>query len=399
MKKVLYRLTAAAISISAFLAGGGRLNAAGNDSLFDGGSGLKLSVSQIQIPAAGAPAAVEQTNAVRNSVPVHGYTPEQEKMMADHNAGLMKSFSKSTKLKEAVRYRPYADYEAPGYLIMSSDFYFASRQAKLEMARNLPADATLVIFADSPSAAAKEQILENYESVIARNRIEVISLPQANLGFWARDGIPVPVIGLDNKLTVVDAVYVYGFEPDSEISRIFKAGLEKHQYYFEGGNFQANRLGDCMMVNNDRHINIPDEVFSGLYGCKTLVRLPYIDGIGHVDERARFINDKTIVTDTPAYKDILEAKGFTVRLLPKPAKYYETYVNSLILNDHVIMPVFGEATDAQALAVYEELGLKASGGQSSSLSNDGVGSVHCITMTYPKVPAADLMKALGAQRL
>ena len=397
MKKILTLIAAAAVSAS--LAGANRLNAAQYDTLFDGGTSLKLSDSRVSVPEAGAPAAAGQDGAARISGPVQGYTPAQEKRMADHNAGLLNSSLKSLELPAAGPYRPYADYEAPGYLIMSSDYFFNSRQAKLEMARNLPVDAVLVIFAENPSAGLKEQILADYGSVVDRARIKIISLPMAIQGFWARDGVPVPVLDKNNKLTVVDAVYGHGFEPDAEISRIFKTGLEKHQYYYEGGNFQANKLGDCMMVNHGEHVKIPDSIFSTLYGCRQLIRLPYVDGIGHVDERARFVNDKTIVTDTPAYKDILEAKGFTVKLLPKPAKYYETYVNSLILNDHVVMPVFGEPTDAQALAVYESLGLKASGGQSSSLSNDGEGSVHCITMIYPKVPAAELMKALGATEL
>jgi agmatine/peptidylarginine deiminase len=206
-------------------------------------------------------------------------------------------------------------------------------------------------------------------------------------------------LGQGGGLTVVDAKYYHGFEPDAEISRMFKAGLEKHEYYFEGGNFQASSKGDCMIVNNERHAQIPDGVFSGSYGCKQVIRLPFIDGIGHVDERARFINDKTIVTDTPAYKDLLEEKGFTVKLLPRPSQPYETYVNSLIMDGKVVVPVFGQATDAKALAVYESLGLKATGGDSTQLSNRGMGSVHCITMTYPVVPMADMLKALGAKEL
>ena len=409
----------AGVAVVAVLAGGNRANAADNNPAFDADyfESFKPSISQVRIPEPSAPEAVDkqgnspEKSSGQDSVPVHGYTPQQKSMMDANNDSLQKSFSLRRRLKLSkspgqsdnepapVKYRPYADYEKPGYLIMSSGFNFESRQAKLEMAKNLPSDGVLVIFADNPSESVKERILKDYESVLPRSRIKVISLDGAGNGFWARDGIPVPVLDQGNKLTVVDAKYYHYFEPDSEISRIFKTGLEKHEYYFEGGNFQANHAGVCMIVNNERHAKIPDDIFSGQYGCKSLIRLPFVDGIGHVDERARFVNEKTIVTDTPAYKDILEGKGFTVLLLPKPAKEYETYVNSLIMNDHVVVPVFGEATDAQALAVYEKLGLTASGGQSSSLSNNGQGSIHCITMTYPKVPVTELMKALGAKEL
>jgi agmatine/peptidylarginine deiminase len=86
-------------------------------------------------------------------------------------------------------------------------------------------------------------------------------------------------------------------------------------------------------------------------------------------------------------------------MLPKPSGPYETYVNSLLMNDQIIVPVFNRASDAQALAVYERLGLKASGADSRALSNQGQGSVHCITMTYPKVPMTNLLKALGAREI
>ena len=168
---------------------------------------------------------------------------------------------------------------------------------------------------------------------------------------------------------------------------------------FRGRQFQANTKGDCVIVNNDRHAKIPNEIFAGYYGCKQLIRLPFIDGIGHVDERARFINDTTLVTDTPSYKDTLTGKGFTVHMLPRASRPFETYVNSLIMNGKVVVPVFKQATDAAALAVYEGLGLKAAGGDSVSLSNTGQGSVHCITMTYPKVPMADLLKSMGAKEI
>lgn len=385
--------------LAAMLAGAGAANAQKKDLSvgFTPADIMQLSDAEApEAPAAVAAAGQEDASlpAAKSGVPVHIFSAQQMGLMRAHNDGLSKSYSKSANKSAAVKYRPYADYEAPGYLIMSSDFEFNSRQAKLEMAKNLPADATLVIFTSYPTE--KDNIIRVYSGVVPPERIKVISLPSSQRGFWARDGIPVPMLDAGGRLTVVDAVYGHGFEPDAEISRLFNAGLEKHQYYFEGGNFQANHSGDCLMVNHGMHVQIPDDIFAAKYGCKNLIRLPFVAGIGHVDERARFINEKTIVTDTPQYKDILEGKGFTVRMLPKPARQYETYVNSLIMNDRVIVPVFGESTDAQALAVYESLGLKASGGDSVSLSNNGLGSVHCITMTYPKVPMADLTKALGA---
>jgi len=376
------------------------VNAAGNGSPFDGAG---LSVDQaVAAPAVPAPSSGEKALPVK-AVPAHGFSAGEQSAMRAHNSGLQESFNKGVAPGDDERverkYRPFADYEAPGYLIMSADFNFNSSQAKLLMASKLPADGTLVIFTDYDDAGTKENIVRAYEKVVPRSRIKVIALAGAYQGFWARDGIPVPAIDKAGKLVVVDAVYGHRFEPDAQIAKLFGAGLEKHQYYYEGGNFMANHAGACIMVNHGAHTQIPDSVFIGQYGCSQMIRLPFVDGIGHIDEHVRFISEKVLVTDLPQYKDVLQGKGFTVHMLPKPSGPYETYVNSLIMNDQVIVPVFGRSTDAQALAVYQSLGLKASGADSKALSNQGQGSVHCITMTYPKVPAAALLKALGAREI
>ncbi|HCC48872.1 MAG TPA: hypothetical protein DEQ38_12260 [Elusimicrobia bacterium] len=394
MKKLFNLIAAAAV----LAASAGTLSAAGSP--FDS-AGAAFPEFSAQAPAPALSADEPENNFA--AVPAHGYTSEQRSAMRAHNDGLGRSASKGLGFGEEERverkYRPYADYETPGYLIMSADFVFNSRQAKLLMASKLPAGATLVIFTEYNDSGTKENILRTFETVVPRSRIKVIALPRASRGFWARDGIPVPAMDKGGNLVVVDAVYGHGFEPDAEIARMFGAGLEKHQYYFEGGNYMANHAGDCIMVNHGAHVQIPDSVFTGQYGCRQMIRLPFVDGIGHIDEHVRFISEKVLVTDLPQYKDVLQGKGFTVHMLPKPSGPYETYVNSLIMNDNVIVPVFGRSTDAQALAVYERLGLKASGADSKALSNQGQGSVHCITMTYPPVPAADLMKALGAKEL
>jgi len=386
MKKLLSLIAAVLFSASI----GGPLGAADN-------FGLKAAEPQAA-PVVSAPASLEKLFTASPDVPTHGYTPSERKSMTGHNTGLEKSATKSIYLKSLEgQYRPFADYEKTGYLIMSADFNFDSGPGKLEMARNLPADATLVIFASSADPATKERVLSAYESVVPRSRIKLIALPNASQGFWARDGIPVPVFSNAGKFGVVDAVYGHRFEPDTEIARLFHAGLEKHEFYFEGGNFKANAAGDCVMVNHGAHVKIPDDIFTSLYGCRQLIRLPFVDGIGHVDEHVSFISDKVIVTDLPEYKDILQGKGFTVHMLPKPSGPYETYANSLIMDGKVIVPVFGRPTDEQALAVYRSLGLKATGGSSNTLSNRGQGSLHCITMVYPKVSATELMKALGGK--
>ena len=49
---------------------------------------------------------------------------------------------------------------------------------------------------------------------------------------------------------MTDAKYWSGFEPDLEIARLFTAPIQSHRLQFEGGNFAANHLGDCLVVES-----------------------------------------------------------------------------------------------------------------------------------------------------
>ena len=60
-----------------------------------------------------------------------------------------------------------------------------------------------------------------------------------------------------------------------------------------------------------------------------------------------------------------------------------TYTNSVIVNDHVIVPVYGIADDAQALAVYAALfpGKTIVPLDATQIIGSG-GGWHCVTMEF-----------------
>jgi hypothetical protein len=198
---------------------------------------------------------------------------------------------------------------------------------------------------------------------------------------------------------VVDAKYYHFFEADEVVSELFGADLVQHNYYHEGGNFLANNRGECLVVNNDRAIQIPDEVFLLKYGCKKTIRFPHTKGIGHIDETVKLINDDLALTDDKEYADILRANGFQVMMVPRPELEYETYVNSLYVNGTLFLPTFQEAGDAEAVALYESFGYKVVSLNSKQLSNNGLGSIHCITMAYPPVPFNELLANMGGREV
>lgn len=175
---------------------------------------------------------------------------------------------------------------------------------------------------------------------------------------------------------------------DARVGQLFAARVVRHKYQFEGGNFMANHLGGCFIVRTRLSDKIANDVFTNQYGCRNLTRLPKRGGIGHVDERARFVDAATIVTDTPEYEPVFTSRGFRTVRLPGPAGKYGTYVNALFVNRRVFVPQFGLASDEEAVRIYRDLGLTVVGLDSRALSSRGQGSIHCLAKNYPRVPLA-----------
>lgn len=293
--------------------------------------------------------------------------------------------------------RPFSEVEEAGYLFFAADTDFDSAEAKQIMAKNLPAGVTLVIFTEPGDDITG--LRKRYSGAIDPSRLKIVEIIDAGRGFWARDGLPVPVWSKTDELELVDAQYYHYFEPDQTIAGWFHSFLRKINFYFEGGNFMANDDGSCLTVDNTRSKQIPSDVFAEQYGCKKLVRLPHEKGIGHVDESARFLSRNVVITDSTSYQRTLQSHGFDVRIVPRPDEEYETYINALLVNGTAFVPVFGERNDQKALDVYRKAGLKIVPISSNELSNNGLGSIHCITMTYPKVPFDKLLESIGGREL
>lgn len=329
-----------------------------------------------------------------------GPSAEQLNAAIENNERLGHLFSTFSSLRGATKVRPFADYESTGYVFINDGFRFDSQAVKEAIAKNLPADVTLVIFMTDASGSRATTLRKEFSKYLPADRLKLIELADASEGFWARDGLPVPVIEeATNALSLVDAQYYYPFEPDEEVGKIFGSPVSSHSFNFEGGNFMANHKGHCILVNNASHKKIPDAIFENLYGCKIVQRLRHVEGIGHIDEHVRFISEDTVLTDLEEYQKAIEAKGLKAVLLPRPQEELETYVNSLLVNGVVIVPTYGQKTDQQALDVYKAAGFKAVGVDSTSLSNIGQGSVHCITMTYPQVPFGNVLSLLKAKEV
>lgn len=285
--------------------------------------------------------------------------------------------------------RPFSDHERVSYVFFSAENYYDSAHVKKTILQNLPADVVAVVFADSANVSVIESYRQEYSQYV-QNPDQLVVIASPNLlmngsNLWARDNVPIPVYSQDAHVLSIDAQYYRFYEADQSIANFLGTQLLSHGYYYEGGNFQADDDGTCLMVNNSRHQVIPESLFIETYGCKRLKRLEHLSGIGHVDERLKIMKNKRILTDTVEYRVELEEMGYQVVMLPRPQRAFETYANALVVNDTVFLPVFHELHDAEAIQIYEQQGLKVVPVYVNDLPNQGRGSIHCITMTYPSI--------------
>ncbi len=300
---------------------------------------------------------------------------------------------------------PFHEYGTTGYLFFSdSDYYGMAKEIKESLAKNLPTGVDLVVYTQSTNKGFLSNLFKKYEKHIDKTRIKILQVPRSGSNdFWTRDNLPLPV-WKNGSFGLVDARYYYNFEPDRFLSNVFNAQYDKHNYFFEGGNFVANAKGECIVVNRKKRYSggtsdtakIPDHIFKSKYGCQKLIRLKHLKGIGHSDEVVKFMTDDLIVTDEPSYVSLLESHGFTVKLLPEPDRNYETYINSLTVNDTLFVPIFGERHDQKAIDAYRSLGLglKIVPINTRQLATRGQGGIHCITMNYPDVPLEDISREI-----
>jgi agmatine deiminase len=192
----------------------------------------------------------------------------------------------------------------------------------------------------------------------------------------------------------------------------------------EGGSIDVNGRGTLLttracLLNPNRNPALSagqiEDTLKEYLGIEKVIWLN--DGVvgddtdGHVDDIARFVGPSTVVcayeTDEadanyPALHDNYEilrqssdqdGKPITVIRLPMPAKvadsderYPASYTNFYIGNTVVVVPVFNDPHDAEALRIIQEIfpGRTVTGIDARALV-EGYGTFHCATQQQPKV--------------
>lgn len=244
---------------------------------------------------------------------------------------------------------------------------------------------------------------------------------------WMRDYGPIYLYGEDPEAWAVVDFHYYDSRPADDdtpvevADRADKPVVDRQDeltLYTEGGNLSGNGLG-ALLYSERTYSRNPQlsegetdaRITSALNTTQPIVLPdPSLDGTGHVDMFSKVVGPSTVLVaqydpDEVDYAVLEDAAArlqastngdgepWQVVRIRQPDVTYDffvlpivrTYTNSLIVNDRVIVPVYGIGDDNGALAVYEDVfpnktivpldagDIIASGG-----------AWHCVTMEFPR---------------
>ncbi|HPM13722.1 MAG TPA: agmatine deiminase family protein [Bacteroidales bacterium] len=254
---------------------------------------------------------------------------------------------------------------------------------------------------------------------------------------WARDHAAITVY--HNNVPVLYDFAFNGWgkkfpaEKDTQITEklcnsMFFTHAVRHDYshfVFEGGAIESNGAGvlltteACLLSKfRNPHLQKPaiETFLKDIFGAHTVLWLTHgflqgDDTDSHIDTLARFVDEHTICyvqcldENDLHYKELrameLELQSFVsqsgtkYRLVPLPMvtpcyddegeRLPATYANFLILNNAVLLPVYNCNTDEEAIHIMQQLfPQREIVPIDCSVLIVQHGSLHCVTMQYPK---------------
>jgi agmatine/peptidylarginine deiminase len=220
---------------------------------------------------------------------------------------------------------------------------------------------------------------------------------------WTRDYGPWFIIDGSGDQGIVDHVYNRPRPNDDLIPGVIGADWGVPVYGMDiehtGGNYMSDGRGVAMSteLTLDENTSLTeaeiDSIMNAYLGIERYEKLGYIEsgGIHHIDCWAKFLSPGKIILKEvdpghssyaalEARADYLESLmsswGSPYEVVRVYAPNDEPYTNSLILNDKVLVPMYGTSNDAAAIATYEAAmpGYQILGFTGSWLTDD---AIHC----------------------
>ena len=212
-----------------------------------------------------------------------------------------------------------------------------------------------------------------------------------NDSIWTRDYGPWFVFDGLGDIAIIDHTYNRPWRPNDNLIPIYVAQhlgipVHSHSMYHTGGNYMtdgAHISSSTQLVYNEAQSengmseNAVDQLMLDFYGVQSYEVLDYIEsgGIHHIDTWAKFLDEETVLvkdvwSSHHTYDDLNQRAALLASLRSSTGRNYQvhrvycynigssypaSYTNSLILNDNIYVPTFGNAGyDEQALEAYRE---------------------------------------------
>jgi len=277
--------------------------------------------------------------------------------------------------------------------------------------RDLDDDVTLHVVVSSG-------YLSSAQSNLAANGVDmgkVQFLVKPNDSIWTRDYGPWYVFDGNGDVGIVNHTYNRPYRPNDNLIPLYfgqQQGIPvySHDMYHTGGNYMTDGMHfscSTKLVYNEAwsHNGMSqaevDQLMFDYYGVTNYYTLDYIEsgGIHHIDTWAKFLDEETVMVKDvwPSHStyDNLNQRAALLASLPSSTgrnyRVYRvycystssgpaSYTNSLILNDKIYVPFFGNSGyDNDALLAYQDAapGYAVEGYYYSGFLSDD--ALHCRT--------------------
>ena len=340
-------------------------------------------------------------------------------------------------------FRVPAEFEPVGaFVVTQGDWSDSGWSSDVDMLIDMLNKGTVA--AGAGAIVLTKDSVVSYESYLAGkgvdlSRVHVLRMPNGLNAKWARDFGPLSLYqgAVDGHLAFLDLHY-YDTRPNDDAvvgSLAASLGLTRYglegddqsppddtKLYLEGGNFQTDGMGTCIISNdvpsdnakvgNAQADSFPEveAILHDYLGCEKVIWLepPPNTSTGHVDMASKLLtptdilvidfgstsgNDAQVDAIMESNVAILQSSTngygdpFQVHRVRIPSVgwswTYKTYTNATILNHVVMVPTYNaQGFDAEALDVYRGIlgpDYTVVGIDSSAIVAMG-GAVHCTTM-------------------
>ncbi len=288
--------------------------------------------------------------------------------------------------------------------------------------------------------STEQNNVENYltNGGVSLDSVEFMIFP--NNTIWIRDYGPWFMREQDNNEGIVDFIYNRPRPNDDtipwRIGEEWSIPVYGSPLTHAGGNFMVDGLGTGFasdLIYEENSSYTPEEIDSVMLeysGIEQFIVLPRIniEYTHHIDLWAKILNDTLVMvgeyasghpnhnilnqnTDSISQCKNREGNHYRVVRMPMPwstSSAPPSYLNSLFVNNKVLVPLWNEDEDDTALIIYQQVlpDCEIVGIDCSSMAGSG-GAIHCITMQAPSpqfihvrhYPLSDTTETLNAYRV